>query len=119
MDVHTFFQVYTFGCNDEGSLGRKTDDDDECYTPAKVDLPLKAGEKAVMIAAGDSHSVALTSAGRAFYWGTFRDSSGSFGLTSNGIEKLPIALCPALDIKKVASGADHIALLTQVTHLSL
>ena len=25
--------VYSFGCNDDGALGRPTDDDDETYTP--------------------------------------------------------------------------------------
>jgi regulator of chromosome condensation len=25
--------VYSFGCNDDGALGRKTDDDSETYTP--------------------------------------------------------------------------------------
>ncbi len=109
--------VYTFGCNDEGALGRTTEDDDECYSAAKVDLPLADGEKVVQISAGDSHSVALTSAGKVYYWGTFRDSSGSFGLTPRGIEKLPIPLCHELDVKKVASGADHVAILTQTGEL--
>jgi regulator of chromosome condensation len=25
--------VFSFGCNDEGALGRLTEDDDECFTP--------------------------------------------------------------------------------------
>ena len=100
MWVSLSFQVYTFGCNDEGALGRLTEDDDECYTPGKVALP----GKVVQVSAGDSHSVALTEDGKAFYWGNFRDSSGPFGLTANGAEKLPVPLAPGLDIVKVASG---------------
>ena len=37
--------------------------------------------KIVQISAGDSHSAALTSEGKVYYWGTFRDNSGTFGLT--------------------------------------
>ena len=75
-----------------------------------MDLP----HKIVQISAGDSHSVALAENGKVFFWGTFRDSSGSFGLTPQGqIEKLPLPLAPNLTVAKVASGSDHIMLLTQ------
>ena len=108
-------EVFTFGCNDEGALGRSIADDEEGFNAGKVELPLdlEEDEKVVQITAGDSHCVALTSRGRAFYWGTFRDSSGSFGLSENGMERLPIPLCPGLDIRKVSSGTDHVAVLTQ------
>lgn len=45
--------VYTFGCNDEGALGRDTSEDDSETTPAK----LKINTKFVQISAGDSHTV--------------------------------------------------------------
>ena len=103
-------EVFTFGCNDEGSLGRTTDEDEECFTPGKVNID----GKVKMISAGDSHSVALTEEGKTFYWGTFRDSSGSFGLTPEGqIEKFPVALAPHLKVVKIASGSDHVVLLTE------
>ena len=60
--------MYTFGCNDEGALGRKVNDDDECMSPAKVDMPVKV----LSVSAGDSHSAALTRDGHVFIWGTFR-----------------------------------------------
>lgn len=64
-------QVYTFGCNDEGALGRLIKDDDtEPYVPGKVPL----AEKIVQISAGDSHTAALTDEGKVFIWGTFRVS---------------------------------------------
>ena len=28
-------EVFTFGCNDEGALGRKTDDEEECFVTTK------------------------------------------------------------------------------------
>jgi len=64
------WKVYTFGCNDEGALGRKVDDEDECMTPGKVDLP----EKVLSVSAGDSHTAALAKDGHVFIWGTFRVS---------------------------------------------
>jgi len=51
-------------------LGRKVDDEDECMSPEKVDLPVKV----VFVSAGDSHTAALTDNGHVFIWGTFRVS---------------------------------------------
>lgn len=62
-------KVLTFGCNDEGALGRITSDkEDSEFTPGEVELP---GEVA-QISAGDSHTAALLKDGRVFVWGTFR-----------------------------------------------
>jgi len=105
-------KVYTFGCNDEGALGRTMEDEEEeCCVPALVDLP----SKAIQISAGDSHTAALTEDGHVYIWGTFRDSSGSFGLTPDGqIQKLPVKLKLHGDreVVKISSGADHLAMLT-------
>lgn len=60
--------MYTFGCNDEGALGRDTTEEGSETLPVKVDL----SEKVVLISAGDSHTAALTNDGRVFIWGTFR-----------------------------------------------
>ncbi len=89
-------RVYTFGCNDEGALGRPTPEEEECFTPGEVDVP----GKVVQITAGDSHSVALTQDGKVFYWGNFRDSSGPFGLTEDGRkQEKPIPLAHHLNVK--------------------
>ena len=54
---------------------------------------MKIPSKVQQICAGDSHTAALTEDGRVYYWGTFRDSSGSFGLTPDGqMQKLPLQL---------------------------
>ena len=63
-------QVYTFGCNDEGALGRLTPEEDDSTQPEKVALSAKI----VQVSAGDSHSAALADDGRVFMWGTFRVS---------------------------------------------
>ncbi|CAJ0937195.1 unnamed protein product, partial [Ranitomeya imitator] len=60
--------IYTFGCNDEGALGRDTTEEGSETQPAKVDL----AEKVVQVSAGDSHTAALTADGRVFLFGVFR-----------------------------------------------
>lgn len=70
LQLWLFLQVYTFGCNDEGSLGRPTKEEEECMEPGKVDLP----EKIVLVSAGDSHTAALSEFGQVYIWGTFRVS---------------------------------------------
>jgi len=107
-------QVWTFGCNDEGSLGRVVAEEEECFVPGKVEIE----EKVVGISAGDSHSAALTETGQVWVWGTFRDSSGPIGLLTWGqLEKTPVKVELATRngdaVVKVASGADHLALLTR------
>uniref|UniRef100_A0A2C9JH32 RCC1-like domain-containing protein n=2 Tax=Biomphalaria glabrata TaxID=6526 RepID=A0A2C9JH32_BIOGL len=101
-------QVYTFGCNDEGALGRDTSVEGSETKPGKVNLPAPI----VMVTAGDSHSAALTDDGRVYAWGNFRDANGKMGLTTNGIEKTPIELIQEDVVIKMASGSDHLACLT-------
>ncbi|XP_005105535.1 regulator of chromosome condensation isoform X2 [Aplysia californica] len=101
-------QVYTFGCNDEGALGRDTSVEGSETRPAKVNIPCPI----VMVTGGDSHTAALSDDGRVYAWGNFRDANGSIGLTSNGIEKTPVELIQEEVIIKIASGSDHLACLT-------
>lgn len=61
-------EVLTFGCNDEGALGRDTSKDGSETEPGSVELP----NKAIQVTAGDSHSAALLEDGRIFAWGSFR-----------------------------------------------
>lgn len=100
--------VITWGCNDEGALGREATEA-ECFQPSKVDLP----KPAVMVSGGDSHSAALLEDGRVFVWGSFRDASGNMGLIHiDVIEKKPIDVLPKVFCTKIASGADHLVVLT-------
>ncbi|KYB28388.1 regulator of chromosome condensation [Tribolium castaneum] len=102
-------KILSFGCNDEGALGRITEGKEDAEsTPGEVELP----GKVIQITAGDSHSAALLDDGRVFAWGTFRDSHGNMGLTLRGNEKLPYEIIQEVHVIKIASGADHIVFLT-------
>ncbi|VEN55904.1 unnamed protein product [Callosobruchus maculatus] len=101
-------KVITFGCNDEGALGRVTEGKEDAeFEPAEVELP----GKVTQISAGDSHTAALLEDGRVFAWGTFRDSHGVMGLTPSGNQRSPYEIIKEQKIMKIASGADHIVFL--------
>ena len=101
-------KVWTFGCNDEGSLGRVVAEEEECFVPGLVNLE----DKVVMLSAGDSHTAALTEDGKVWAWGTFRDSSGPIGLVENGkLEKTPVRVLDGIEITKICSGSDHLVML--------
>ena len=63
--------MYTWGCNDEGALGHKTEEDGE-YVPGLVEKLSQT--KIVQVSAGDSHTAALSSDGNVYCWGVFRVS---------------------------------------------
>lgn len=101
--------IHTFGCNDDGALGRITAETEEECVPQKVEL---AG-KAVQISAGDSHSACLLEDGRVFIWGNFRNSSGPIGLTmEGGKQATPVQVLNDKVCVAIASGSDHILMLT-------
>lgn len=63
--------MYSWGCNDEGALGRHaTPDDGEESLAKEVELPDDVC--VVQVSAGDSHSAALTTKGTVYAWGTYR-----------------------------------------------
>ena len=74
-------KVYTWGCNDDGALGRVAtgSDNGEEYLPRKVAQP--EGVKVVKVSAGDSHTSALTTDGEVYAWGSYPDGSN----TSTGV----------------------------------
>ena len=61
--------MYTWGCNDEGALGRSINSIDE-YTPGVVKR--LSDLKVVQVSAGDCHTAALTDNGHVYCWGVFR-----------------------------------------------
>ncbi|KAM9687050.1 regulator of chromosome condensation isoform 1-T1 [Trichechus inunguis] len=94
-------QIYSFGCNDEGALGRDTSLEGSETVPGKVDLQ----EKVVQVSAGDSHTAALTEDGRVFLWGSFRDNNGVIGLLEPMKKSMvPVQLQLDVPVVKVASG---------------
>ncbi|CAL8097146.1 unnamed protein product [Calicophoron daubneyi] len=102
--------------------------------PGYVPLPLST--KITMVSAGDSHTAALDSNGQVWLWGTFRGPNGPIGLTQpgeismtprrlfervteggNNCQSTPATsntalLTPDARIIKIASGQDHLVLLT-------
>jgi alpha-tubulin suppressor-like RCC1 family protein len=102
--------VYTWGCNDDGALGRITNDIDDEYTPGLFVLP----EEIICLCAGDSFTVALAKSGRAYISGCFRSSEGVFGLFEyKQVAQQAMVIPFDQPIKHVACGADFCLLLTQ------
>ena len=58
-------KVYTWGCNDEGALGRTCASDEEEMVPGEVSFPEDAG-KAVSLTCGDSHCAVLDDVGQVY-----------------------------------------------------
>ncbi|XP_052285251.1 regulator of chromosome condensation-like isoform X2 [Dreissena polymorpha] len=101
-------EVYTFGCNDEGTLGRDTSEDGAETRPGKVEgLP-----RIVMVSGGDSHTAALSEEGKVYIWGNFRDANGHMGLTEEGVKNKPHQILADQEVIKIASGGDHLVCLT-------
>lgn len=107
-------KVYTFGCNDEGALGRETTEEGSEMSPGKVELE----DKVVQVSAGDSHTAALTEHGTVYVWGSFRDNSGVIGLLEPMKKSaLPVKMPINSPMVKIASGSDHLVMLSQAGEL--
>ncbi|KAM9310847.1 regulator of chromosome condensation isoform 1-T2 [Pholidichthys leucotaenia] len=101
--------VYTFGCNDEGALGRSTTEEGAEMVPGKIELD----EKIVQVSAGDSHTAALTECGSVYICGTFRDNNGGIGLLeAMKTCPLPVKVPITEPVIKIVSGNDHLVMLT-------
>lgn len=70
--ITTAGEVYTWGCSDDGALGRDGDEN----TPSKVDGFGPEQATAVQIVGGDCHTAVVTLAGRVYMWGCYRDKEG-------------------------------------------
>ncbi|KAI3438963.1 hypothetical protein D9Q98_001377 [Chlorella vulgaris] len=121
-------QIFSWGVNDEGALGRETAGElweksgnasgqpGDPYVPGKVAVPQEAGT-VVQLSAGDSHTCALTAMGAVWAWGTYRDSSGVMGFgTHTRIQLTPVCVYEPRkaedQVVRIASGADHTAGVT-------
>ncbi|XP_031638314.1 regulator of chromosome condensation-like [Contarinia nasturtii] len=101
-------EVWSFGCNDEGALGRDTSEEGSEFEAQKVNLP----NACIRITAGDSHSSFLLKDGRVFACGSFRDSHGTMGLNIIGKQQFPIEVVPGEEFVDIKSGADHLVMLS-------
>lgn len=95
--------LYSWGCNDEGALGRDGDES----VPQRIPIE----ERIVDMGCGASISAALTAKGHVYVWGTFRSTSGAFGLTpSMKISFSPIKV-PLKGIESLSTGQSFVAAL--------
>ena len=109
--------VHTWGCNDDGALGRADDE----WLPAPVDGPLgrehRPGDDAtrvVQVQCGSSHTVALTASGAVYAWGTYRDANGVMGFTSTVDTATTPTLLPIAErVVMIAAGEHHDLALTE------
>jgi regulator of chromosome condensation len=99
-------ELLSWGCNDDGALGRTTDE----WVPAPVD---NLNETPISVACGDTHTTVLTDQGTVYHCGTYKDSSGVVGFDMNGTRTQP-TLTQLTDggidkvfIVKIAVGENH------------
>ncbi|GMH41965.1 hypothetical protein BSKO_09884 [Bryopsis sp. KO-2023] len=120
-------QVWSWGVNDEGALGRLTsgraweesgmsmDEAGDPTQPGRVSLPRGIG-RVLQVSAGDDHTLLLTDEGTVWGFGSFRNGSGIMGF-SPGVEhqltpvKVYHPASPAKRAVKVSSGSNHAAIL--------
>lgn len=105
-------KVHTWGCNDEGGLGRTTSCEEENFSAGPVE---GISGRVVQITAGDCHTAALTEDGTVYAWGSFRDNNGPLGFLERGTMQRSPRIVPVAGgepVVKIASGNNHLALLT-------
>merc|ERR1711871_1757049 len=97
---------FTWGCNDEGSLGREGDES-LLYMPGAVSLP----EKVTCVAAGGSQTFAVTLSGKVYGWGCYKDKEGKQWFDAPGTlapkrkQTTPLLIPSLKNITTVATGA--------------
>ena len=111
--------VWTWGCNDDGAVGRSEDE----WLPAPVDGPLgkeHKGDEAdedsqiVQIYCGASHTVALSASGLVYAWGTYRDANGPMGFTATvDTANQPLLIPLKHRAVMIAAGENHDLALTE------
>ncbi len=104
---------FTWGCNDEGSLGREGDES-LLYMPGAIQLP----EKVTCVAAGGSQTFAVTLSGKVYGWGCYKDKEGKQWFDAPGSlapkrkQTTPLLIPSLKNITNVATGAAFNAALT-------
>lgn len=98
-------RVYSWGWNAGHQLGRSQDD---TSLPAAIEFEDKSDE-VVALSGGRAHSVALTSSGELWTWGSGKN--GRLGLGSPADEPSPFPLQSLQCVAEVSCGFDHTLLL--------
>ncbi|OAD61973.1 X-linked retinitis pigmentosa GTPase regulator, partial [Eufriesea mexicana] len=106
-------KIFACGSDQEGQLGRGTSALGDCaYTPVLVYDSGLAGSKVVQISAGSHHSLALTSDGGVFAWGS--NLEGQLGLPDvSGLVNKPTKVHIPEPVKHVSAGYFHSTFLTE------
>ncbi|RMZ79455.1 hypothetical protein DV738_g3407, partial [Chaetothyriales sp. CBS 135597] len=119
--------ILTWGINDEGALGRNTDEDDDGdldsdtglnfkeSTPGPVDTTgLPADIVWTQLACTDCATFALTANGDVYGWGTFRGNEGIIGFDLLHKKQFRPVQVPRLSsIVQLASGSNHVLALSK------
>jgi len=105
-------QLYSWGCGDDGALGRPTREDD--CEPRLVQLP--TGVRGRIVACGDSHSCMVDLQGYVWAWGCYKDGSGHIGSLSRhestDAKWLPRRASTINEIVGISSGSNHTIAVT-------
>ncbi|XP_050537057.1 regulator of chromosome condensation-like isoform X2 [Daktulosphaira vitifoliae] len=104
-------KLMSWGCNDEGALGRDTSVEDSETRPGIVHI-FEENSEIYSISAGGSHSAILFSNGNVYAWGTFRDKNGDMGFHPNGQRQLTPKFVMG-NVRKIASGINHLVMLSK------
>lgn len=113
-------RVYTWGCNDDGSLGRITNNEMEEQHPAEVPIE---GEVIVQVSAGDCQTFAVALSGNVYGWGCYKDKEGKqwfeVGVGAGGIsackraQRTPQRVPGLADVCEIRCGASFNVALRQ------
>jgi alpha-tubulin suppressor-like RCC1 family protein len=104
-------RVYSWGANQEGQLGNGSSFPQTSTSPLAVSgSGLIAGQTVIAIAAGTSHSLALTSDGKVYAWGSSR--AGQLGTGSSSPSFSPVAVntsgvLAGKSVVAIAAGGSH------------
>jgi len=103
-------KVFSWGDNENGQLGLGND---KSFSRGQNEVKALSNLPVYMIAAGGSHSFALTLSGTLFAWG--KNSSGQLGLGDKEDRKIPtlVESLRSKHITYVCCGSEHTAVLTK------
>ncbi|WP_019871412.1 RCC1 domain-containing protein [Salinispora oceanensis] len=101
--------VLAWGDNYYGQLGDGTTNN---YRTTPIPVGLPTGVELAAVAAGDGHSLALTSAGTVLAWGRNRVGQLGDGSTINRSTPVDVSLPPGTTVTAVAAGFNHSLALT-------
>ncbi|CAK0877905.1 unnamed protein product [Prorocentrum cordatum] len=100
-------RLFSWGCNDDGALGRASSGDSDCL-PGRVTLP---GDAPVQrVSCGDSHSAAVDRDGSVWLWGTYKDANGHIGIArgkQDPVVEKSAEPASSEGCSRIASGANH------------